>query len=307
MKNKISLALFGLLASAGLMAQSPVMTTSHNGAQSWQAAQPRTEVPTEATRIIQQILDVLGLNANFDIRAANIGNAAAVNYAGKRYILYNPNFFAELTKTTGNKWAAVSVLAHEIGHHLDGHTASQATNQQQAELEADAFSGFVLRKMGASIDDAQVAMKTASSARGSATHPGKDDRLLAIADGWNKADAQLTGKPYVARVQPKVQPAQQNTASVAAPLTQAVAIDPRSIIGSVRFRADASNTYYITSRLNLISVRNGGVNVIGKIAQLNSTRFPFMIYDEANTQLLVDYNGNIVTKEGQLVGKMTKA
>lgn len=306
MKNRFNLALLGLLASAGLMAQSPTMTTSHKGLQSWQAAQPRTEVPTEATKIIQQILDVVGLNANFDVRAANIGNAAAVNYGGKRYILYNPNFFAELTKATGNKWAAVSVLAHEIGHHLDGHTVSQSSNPQQAELEADEFSGFVLRKMGASVEDAQVAMKTASSARGSATHPGKDARLLAIADGWNKADAQLTGKTYVARSKPVTRPVQEHTASVSLPASTA-SINTGDIIGNVRFRADASNTYYVTSRLNLISVRNGGVSVIGKIAQLNSSRFPFVIYDEANTQLLVDYTGNIVTKEGRLVGKMTKA
>src|SRR5689334_1415125 len=114
MKNKLLFSFFSLLFSFSVFAgqvQRPALQTP-----------PTTDQPappTDAKTIIQEIIDVVGLKPNFEIREANIPNAAAVIYGGQRYILYNPNFFTALTKSTGNKWAAVSVLAHEIGHHLD--------------------------------------------------------------------------------------------------------------------------------------------------------------------------------------------
>jgi hypothetical protein len=42
--------------------------------------------------------------------------------------------------------------------------------------------------------------------------------------------------------------------------------------------------------------------VLGRLARLNSSEFPYMIYDEQNTQLLVDRRGNIVTRNGRQVG-----
>jgi len=47
------------------------------------------------------------------------------------------------------------------------------------------------------------------------------------------------------------------------------------------------------------------LSVIGKLAQLNSRQYPYLIYDQENTQLLVDAYGNILTKEGRAVGKLS--
>ena len=257
--------------------------------------------PADASAIIQEVIDVVGLKPNFDVRATpQVPNAAAVIHGGKRYILYNPDFFTSLTRATGSKWAAVSVLAHEIGHHLDGHTLSQIGSQPKSELEADEFSGFVLRKMGATLTDAQAAMKTAASQRGSSTHPGQYDRLVAIADGWNKADAQATGRKYVAQSRPAPQPP---VAGVQAPAASPV-LNDRSIIGDVRFSADAGAAYYVTARYNLVRVKDNNVSVVGKLTTLNSATFPYLIYDESNVQLLVDAYGNIVTKGGRRVGQL---
>ena len=295
MKNKLLLTLFTLAFSLGLLAQP---STAGRYAQATQAA---AIAPADASAIIQEVIDVVGLKPNFDVRATpQVPNAAAVIYGGKRYILYNPNFFTSLTRATGSKWAAVSVLAHEIGHHLDGHTLSQIGSQPQSELEADEFSGFVLRKMGASLTDAQVAMKTAASQRGSTTHPGQYDRLVAIADGWNKADAQATGRKYTAQSRPAPQPP---VASVQVPAANAV-IGDRSIIGDVRFAADAGAAYYITTRYNLVRVKDNNISVVGKLTTLNSSTFPYLIYDGSNVQLLVDAYGNIVTKNGRRVGQL---
>ena len=37
-------------------------------------------------------------------------------------LVYNPNFINEVADATGNSWGPYSVMAHEIGHHLQGHT-----------------------------------------------------------------------------------------------------------------------------------------------------------------------------------------
>jgi hypothetical protein len=55
------------------------------------------------------------------------------------------------------------------------------------ELEADEFSGFVLQKLGASLEEAQAAMSLIGSEKASRTHPAKSDRLSSIAMGWNEA------------------------------------------------------------------------------------------------------------------------
>lgn len=307
MKNKILFPFLSLLFSVAVFGQGNSNICQQSQVLSWSAyTAPAGTVrtPSDAKAIILEIIDVVGLKPNFEIMSANIPNAAAVIYGGKRFILYNPNFINSITATTGSKWAAISILAHEIGHHLDGHTLSQIGSQPQSELEADEFSGFVLRKMGASLADAQVAMKTAASQRGDYTHPGQYDRLTAIADGWNKADAQATGKTYVARSRP-AQPVYEAEPQAVQPVASRSAIDDRYILGSVRFNADAGSAYFVTTKYNLVRVRNNQLSVIGKLASLNSSRYPYVIYDDSNTQLLVDAYGNILTRQGAVVGKLS--
>src|SRR6185312_2225684 len=84
----------------------------------------------------------------------------------------------------------IFILAHEIGHHLDGHTEAGLKSCPAIELEADQFAGFVLGKMGATLQQSQLAMYYISTIASSKTHPGRYDRLAAIEKGWNKAKVQ---------------------------------------------------------------------------------------------------------------------
>jgi hypothetical protein len=304
MKNQFLLLLFSLF-SAALMAQPGGRIGDHDAIAKWT---PSTSINSpftsaaEGRQIAQQIIDVVGLRANFDVREANIPNAAAVVYGGKRYILYNPAFISQLTKATGTKWAAISVLAHEIGHHLDGHTITTNGSQPQLELEADEFSGFVLRKMGASLPEAQAAMKTLATARATRTHPGQDDRLTSIAKGWQKADVQLGGRGDIAAANPVPPPPPSRPASSRHDGTGIVA--DRYIIGDVRFKADPQSAYYITSQYHVVKVANNQLQVVGKIKSLNNSRYPYLIYDNS-TQLYVDAQGRILSRNGQAVGSLT--
>ena len=141
----------------------------------------------QAEQFIEDIVSSSGLSGRFNVRAAGVPNAAAVIRGEQRFILYSTGFIRSIRRATDSDWGSKSILAHEIGHHLNGHTLAQGGSRPNIELEADYFSGFVLQKMDASLEDAQVAMATLGSERGSATHPPKRDRLEAIASGWTKA------------------------------------------------------------------------------------------------------------------------
>lgn len=303
------LSLFILSASFG---QITIRIGKHEGVQSWTPSMTQNFASvSEAKHYAQEIIDVVGLKPNFEVMASSsVSNAAAVVYGGKRYVLYNANFINQLVRTTGNKWAAVSVLAHEIGHHLNGHTVTGTGSQPAVELEADEFSGFVLRKMGASLADAQAAMKVIASKTASRTHPAQHDRLAYIARGWQTADAQATGRD-VAQV-PEMKVPQQEPAPTTyprqAPPQQRTASKTAStgtrVIGDVRFNKDPYAKYYVTNRYALVKVANNRLYTIGKLTRLNSNQYPYMISDQS-TRLLVDYRGNILTERGQRVGVMT--
>lgn len=143
--------------------------------------------PKVALERINDILDVVGLKGNFSILSANIDNAVALVKGSRRYILINPFFMQELQNESKSVWTTYSILAHEIGHHLNGHTIGAHRSAHQGELEADEFSGFILGKMGATLREAQQAMVMISGSESTSTHPARKYRLNAIAKGWNRA------------------------------------------------------------------------------------------------------------------------
>lgn len=142
-----------------------------------------------ARELVAEILSYSGLPSNVAILEANIYNALAVTFNnGQRVILYDPWLMADIMYYTDNVWSAISILAHEIGHHLAGHTLTfDGEPSLSAELEADYFSGFVLYKMGATLEEAQSAIQATGSDMPSSSHPHMRDRLMAIEDGWRTA------------------------------------------------------------------------------------------------------------------------
>ncbi|QTD44176.1 TPM domain-containing protein [Ottowia testudinis] len=145
-------------------------------------------------QVVAEIMKYTGLPPNFVVvEAKQVPNAAAMilrdeNQIQRRVIAYNAAFMGDVIKATkANNWAPVSIMAHEIGHHLSGHTVVGGGSQPPIELESDKFSGFVLYKMGANLNDAQKAIATLIPESASDTHPGRRPRLAAIADGWKQA------------------------------------------------------------------------------------------------------------------------
>lgn len=147
------------------------------------------ESDQEAAAAVKRIVQYTGLEPNFIIRAANVPNAAAVIQGQTRLLLYNQTFMLDVKRTTDPDWGAISIMAHEVGHHLQGHTIQSGGSRPQIELEADKYSGYVLYRMGASLDQAKAAMQRFGSDAGSDTHPPKSARLAAIANGWFLAES----------------------------------------------------------------------------------------------------------------------
>lgn len=150
--------------------------------------------PSDCRDMVAQIMAFTGLPQNFTVVEAPVPNAAAVilldeKKVPQRVIAFNKDFMRIVRGATrGNAWAPVSIMAHEIGHHLSGHTITPGGSQPPTELEADKFSGFVLYKMGAPLDDAQTAMATlVAEGPDGKTHPGRGKRLEAIKEGWTQA------------------------------------------------------------------------------------------------------------------------
>ena len=136
---------------------------------------------------LKSITSFSGLPLNFKIYRANINNAVATIINDERYILYDSRLLDFANNQTASFWSSISILAHEIGHHLSGHTLNQMTDNHTAELEADKFSGFVLYKMGASLEQATNAISTIGSNNDTESHPSKSRRIKAISNGWNEA------------------------------------------------------------------------------------------------------------------------
>ncbi|MDQ3535579.1 MAG: membrane-binding protein, partial [Bacteroidota bacterium] len=200
---------------------------------------------------------------------------------------------------TQTDWAAISILAHEIGHHLNGHTMMTKGGNPALELEADEFSGFVLRKMGASLVEAQKAMKLISDVIGSATHPKRSLRLTAIAKGYNSANSQLLAA--VNQITPMQEIAVENEVIVAK--ADDVRLDKQHIFSEVHFNKMPGRKFFLTKKLNLVEVTEEGVEVLGDIVKSHNNQLELNIYDEDQTiKLNISPKGILYNQNQTVVG-----
>lgn len=155
--------------------------------------------PDDCASAVTRIMGYTGLPANFVVVSGPVPNAAAVillddNRIPRRVIAFNPQFIkAAEAQAGGSRWGPISIMAHEIAHHLSGHTIVPGGSRPEIELEADKFSGYVLQKMGASLAAAQQMIIAVGTTHGTPTHPAKDQRAEAIKQGWIQSCTQVGG------------------------------------------------------------------------------------------------------------------
>lgn len=148
-----------------------------------------TEVVYHQIFRLEDILEVVPeVSSNFTMGIANIQNAYAVIHNNDRFIVMSPNWLP-------SDQERILVLAHEIGHHVCGHTkGALASDPWAKELEADRFSGFVVRRFvdKHGLQNARInlplAIQVANGlyAGSGGDHPTRDLRVQAIYDGYNQ-------------------------------------------------------------------------------------------------------------------------
>ncbi len=145
----------------------------------------------EADKAVEEIVRRSGLKKNFYVmECPNTDNCFAAVQNGNRLIVYDGAFMRRVNDMTKTKdWGALSILAHEIGHHLQGHTIVEGGSDPNKELEADEFSGFVMYQMGASMQEAQAAIQKLTTDYDGGTHPPRSKRLSSIEKGYKNAQA----------------------------------------------------------------------------------------------------------------------
>jgi hypothetical protein len=155
---------------------------------------------TEAENALDRILDVIGASKNFVLTPCDkISNAVATAYKGTRYILYDREFMNLISKNT-NDWSNLFIFAHEVGHHINGHSidlllytndvvdSPSLEKSRKQELEADEFAAFVLAKLGANLSQLNnvITLISDNSDDSYSTHPKRDKRLASVRVGFNK-------------------------------------------------------------------------------------------------------------------------
>ena len=180
-----------------------------------------------AEEALNSILSAIGASKRFILKeCSGVDNASAASYKGIRYIFYNNTFMNKVINRTDN-WSNLSILAHEVGHHINGHTmdivlyASDVVSKvsllesRKQELEADEFSGFVLAQLGATKQQALQVMKLIASDGddSQSSHPARYKRLKAITTGFDKGLA-IKGKPRITVVRDTVYKAKVETKTV---------------------------------------------------------------------------------------------
>lgn len=149
------------------------------------------KLESENQKSIDNILNTIGIaNANFVTKSCkDIYNAFAYydSYNKIRYIAVDENFIYNLNPKN-YQWTSVFVLAHEIAHHLNGHTITgikSDNERRQRELDCDKFAGFAIRKLGGSIESLKKAIKSIPHPKNNmGSHPTYERRLASALEGY---------------------------------------------------------------------------------------------------------------------------
>ena len=147
----------------------------------------RATSPTDSSgvpQVVRRINRALSINPDFDILILRGDDNAFAGVAGGRRILgIDVGFLVRLNQHVGTEWSAISIIAHEVGHHIAGFSTSRFRN----ELNADYWSGHALQRLGSSKRAAARTILAIGTEYDTDTHPNKRDRAAKIRQGWDDA------------------------------------------------------------------------------------------------------------------------
>lgn len=153
----------------------------------------------DVNRLVSEMLGRIGaMNRYIVMGCTQVDNCQATVVDGRPYILYNPQFLQsvrwldfsskQLPTVQARDWETLTILAHELGHHINNHLTNPLPGATGAdmELEADRSAGFMIYLMGGSLAQASSAYAQVAE-KGGYTHPGRLPRLEALRKGYEDA------------------------------------------------------------------------------------------------------------------------
>lgn len=134
--------------------------------------------------VVYEIQDALKISALIDVYVAEAENnaMATIGEGGRKMIIADYDFLKNVNRGAGTEWAAISILAHEIGHHISG-----LGRGRQGELDADYWSGYALYKLNASKEASIKCIMKYGTDQDRNPHPNKHTRARNIKQGWEDA------------------------------------------------------------------------------------------------------------------------
>jgi hypothetical protein len=138
-------------------------------------------------QIVSRIENKLGFSADIEVLITrnHEDNAFATLVNGRKFLVVDTAFVDDANRIAGTDWAAIEIIAHEIGHHIAGF----ADDSYVCELNADYWSGQALQRLGAGEDATKKSMLAVGDPSDTATHPNKYRRADIVAKGWADAKA----------------------------------------------------------------------------------------------------------------------
>lgn len=134
---------------------------------------------------LQSAAEIDKRNFTILVTKTKINNAFAITIKGKDYIVVDVDFLEHVNEKGRSNWCAISILAHEIGHHYYGHTVQKGQqDRHKNELSADYFSGLILARLGCSKESAAAAIRSMGTEKDTDSHPNKHKRIESITQGW---------------------------------------------------------------------------------------------------------------------------
>ncbi len=203
----IIIAVFGSWAAGGQI------KLNNKGVYGKEPIKPKTGLgfaQAEVVAMVDGMYDKMGFRNAYSIQScAGISNyEAIIDDNNKPAILYNDLFLqrvkgfdftsTRLPDATEQDWKALTVLAHELGHHVNLHllTPRPGMSGIDKELQADRFAGHMMHLFGASLQQAQAVLySNYISENESYTHPSRARRLAAVKQGWEKVKQPVPPPP----------------------------------------------------------------------------------------------------------------
>ena len=143
---------------------------------------------------VARICGAVGITPNFTLLSGDVEAAQARLIGTDRQIIYSEDWLRQLEIDANSAVPAMVILAHEIGHHINGHTLDPIPADTippdglrfrvREEQEADIFAGGITARLGFGVNEGLPAFDKTSVTR-TVDHPSRQERRDYFKGGWD--------------------------------------------------------------------------------------------------------------------------